>query len=150
MGLATTQLGGKHQGLPGRQYHWLSAGGEAREALQEVEKVVLQTQSVRLHRLGELALPDSKGRTNHGAGKGSGMEPCWCHRVPQTTHVYTLVYGFQEGIEGDGIRAGECDIGGKDTRTHTETFAGGSVAYAIARHHRTNTSCQVLGMICIS
>ena len=72
MGLAAPPLGGKHQGLPGRQYHRLPGGGEAREALQEVEKVVLQTQSVWLHRLGELALSDSKGWTDHGAGKGSG------------------------------------------------------------------------------
>ena len=150
MGLAAAPLGGKHQGLPGRQGHWLPGRGETREALQEVEKVVLQTQSAWLHRLGELSLPDSKGWTDHDARKGSGVEPCWGHGMPQTTHVHTLVYGFQEGLEGHGFRAGERDVSGKDTGAHTETFAVGGVAHAVARHDGTNTLCEILGMIRVS
>src|SRR5690242_4219510 len=64
MDLTAPQLGGQHQGPPGRQGHRLAGGGEAREALQEAEKVVLQAQRAWLHRLGELAVPDDKGRTD--------------------------------------------------------------------------------------
>src|SRR5215471_11035062 len=132
MDLAAPQLGGQYHGLPGRQDHGLLGGGEARETLQEVEKVVLQTQCAWLHRLSELAVPDHKGRTDHGAGTGPSVEPFWYHSVPQTTHVQPLVNGFQKDLAGDSIRAGERDVGGKDAGAHSETLAVGGVPHAIA------------------
>ena len=42
MGLTASPLGGENEGLSGGQHHGLPGRGNAGEALQEVEEVVLQ------------------------------------------------------------------------------------------------------------
>ena len=42
MGLAAPPLGGENEGLSGGKHHGLLGRGDAGEALQEVEEVVLQ------------------------------------------------------------------------------------------------------------
>src|SRR5262249_8869351 len=71
MRLAAAPLGGEDEGLPGSEDHGLLRRGDAGEALQEVEEVVLQRQCAWAHGLSELPLSYSTGRANHGTGKRS-------------------------------------------------------------------------------
>ena len=71
MRLAAAPLGGEDEGLPGSEHHGLLSRGDAGEALQEGEHVVLQIQRAWAHGLSELPLSYSAGRANHGARKRS-------------------------------------------------------------------------------
>ena len=71
MGLTAAPLGGEDEGLSGGQHHGLPGRGDAGEALQEVEEVVLQRQRAWTHGLSELPLSDSAGRANHNTRKRS-------------------------------------------------------------------------------
>ena len=72
MRLAAPPLGGEDQRLPGGEHHRLLGRGDAGEALQEVEYVVLQTQRSWAQGLGALSLPDRERRTDHGASQHPG------------------------------------------------------------------------------
>ncbi len=69
MRLAAAPLRSKDKGLPGGEHYGLLGHGDAGEALQEVEKVILQRQRAWAHGLSEPPLSDSKGRANHGTRK---------------------------------------------------------------------------------
>jgi hypothetical protein len=71
MCLAAAPLGGEDEGLPGGEHHGLLRRGNASEALQEVEEVVLQIHRAWAHGLSELPLSDSAGRANHSTRKRS-------------------------------------------------------------------------------
>jgi hypothetical protein len=72
MRLAAPPLGGEDQGLPGGKYHRPLGRGNAGEALQEVEHIVLQTQRFWPQRLGEFPVPDRAGRTDPAASHNPG------------------------------------------------------------------------------
>ena len=72
MRLTAAPLGGEDEGLPGGERHGLLGRGNASEALQEVEEVVLQRQRAWTHGLSELPLSDSAGRANYGTRQRSG------------------------------------------------------------------------------
>ncbi len=71
MRLAAAPLGGEDEGLSGSEHYGLLGRGDAGEALQEVEHVVLQIQCAWTYGLSELPLPYSAGRANHGTRKRS-------------------------------------------------------------------------------
>ena len=50
MCLAATPLGSEDEGLPGGEHHGLLRRGDAGEALQEGEEVILHVQRTRAHR----------------------------------------------------------------------------------------------------
>ena len=72
MRLAAAPLGGEDEGLPGSEHHGLLGHGDAGEALQESEHVVLQIQRAWAHGRSELPLSYSAGRANHRTRKRSG------------------------------------------------------------------------------
>src|SRR5712691_1880559 len=134
MRLTAPPLGGKNQRSPGGEGHRLLGRGDASEALQEVEEVILQTQCSWSYRRGAFALLDREGWTNHRASKTSGAYALGRRDMPQITHVQALVYGVQESRKLDGMRTRERDIRGKDARTHRKTLAVGGVAHTVTRH----------------
>ena len=71
MRLAAAPLGGEDEGLPGGEHHGLLGRGDAGEALQEGEEVLLQIQRAWRHGLSEPPLPDSKGRADDSTRKRS-------------------------------------------------------------------------------
>ena len=109
-------------------------GGEsdlARDAVQQVEHVVLQAYAPRAYWFDTLAMPNTKRGADHRTREVPALQPTLRRRLPQAANVDTLRDGGEEFGKRDWVRAGEQQVGRKNAGSHSKALALRGKTHAI-------------------